>query len=333
MSETAQRLVYLNGEFVPEIEANISIFDSALMFGDMVFEMTRSFNGEQFMLRDHLERMYRGIKQLQIPIKQSIDEMEQLVYKTMEANQPAFKDTDEHRIMINVSRGPLSMYKMVFGGKTEPTVVIADFPVKWTVATLADLYDEGIHAVTPSQRAIPAPLLEAKIKNRSRIHYMTANLQVSLIGDPRAFALLLDPDGFITEGTGANFFIVQDGKLMTPEGRNILRGTRRAYILDLAGRLGIPAEERNIELYDAYHADEAFYTSTGFTMLPCTKINGLEIGDGRPGEMFQRLMDQFSEDVGVDIIAQAKAFAAEVAAEVGDLSGVDAYRFGKKATE
>jgi len=333
MSETAQRLVYLNGKFVPEIEANISIFDSALMFGDMVFEMTRSFNGKQFMLRDHLERMYRGIKELQIPIKQSIDEMEQLVYKTMEVNQPAFKDSDEHRIMINVSRGPLSMYKMVFDGKTEPTVVIADFPVKWTVATLAHLYDEGIHAITPSQRAIPAHLLEAKIKNRSRIHYMMANLQVALVGDPRAFALLLDPDGFITEGTGANFFIVQDGKLMTPEGRNILRGTRRAYILGLAERLGIPAEERNIELYDAYHADEAFYTSTGFCMLPCTKINELDIGNGRPGEMFQRLIDEFSEDVGVDIIAQTKAFAAEVAAEVGDLSGVDAYRFGKKSTD
>ncbi len=333
MSEMAQRLVYLNGEFVPEIEANISIFDSALMFGDMVFEMTRSFNGKQFMLRDHLERMYRGIKELQIPIKQSIDEMEQLVYETMEANQPAFKDTDEHRIMINVSRGPLSMYKMVFGGKTEPTVVIADFPVKWTVATLADLYDEGVHAITPSQRAIPAHLLEAKIKNRSRIHYMMANLQVALSGDPRAFALLLDPDGFVAEGTGANFFIVQDGKLMTPEGRNILRGTRRAYIMQMAQRLGILCEERNIELYDVYHADEAFYTSTGFTMLPCTKINGLQIGDGRPGEMFQRLIDQFSEDVGVDIIAQTKAFAAEVAAEVGDLSGVDAYRFGKKSTD
>ena len=101
----------------------------------------------------------------------------------------------------------------------------------------------------------------------------------------------------------------------------------------LTERLGIPAEEKNIELYDAYHADEAFYTSTGFSMLPCTKVNGLDIGDGRPGEMFQRLIDEFSEDVGVDIIAQTKAFAAEVAAKVGDLSGVDAYRFGKKSTD
>jgi len=78
------------------------------------------------------------------------------------------------------------------------------------MATLAHLYNEGIHAVTPSQRVIPVHLLKAKIKNRSRMHYMMANLQVALVGNPRAFALLLDPDGFIAEGTGANFFIVQD---------------------------------------------------------------------------------------------------------------------------
>ena len=330
MSETPQRLVYLNGEFVHELDARVSIFDSALMFGDMVFEMTRSFNGKQFMLREHLERLYRGIKELQIPIKQSISEMEQLVYKTMEMNQPAFTATDEHRIMINVSRGPLDMYKMVFGGKTEPTVIIADFPVKWTVAHYAHVFAEGVHAVTPSQRAIPSHLLEAKIKNRSRMHYMMANLQVALVDDPNAWALLLDPDGFIAEGTGANFFIVQDGKLLTPEGRNILRGTRRAYLLDLAGRLGIPAEEKNVELYDAYHADEAFYTSTGFCMLPCTKINGLPVGQGQPGPMFQRLLRAWSDEVGVDIEAQTKAFAEEVGSH---RDGVTTYRFGSRKEE
>ncbi|MHB1189586.1 MAG: aminotransferase class IV, partial [Armatimonadota bacterium] len=90
MADTAERLVYLNGEFVPERDAKISIFDSALMFGDMVFEMTRSFNGKQFKLREHMERMFRGIKQLQIPIAQTVEEMEDLCYKTMEMNQPAF---------------------------------------------------------------------------------------------------------------------------------------------------------------------------------------------------------------------------------------------------
>jgi branched-chain amino acid aminotransferase len=322
------RRVYLNGEFVPETEAKISVYDSALMFGDMVFEMTRSFKKKQFLLRQHLKRLYRGIKQLRIPLTISIDEMEQLVYKTMEVNEPAFEPHDEHRIMIDVSRGPLGMYRMVFGGKVEPTVVITDFPVKWTVASLAHFFDDGIHAITPSQRAIPSPLLEQKIKNRSRMHFLFANLQVSLAGDPNAMALLLDPDGFIAEATGANFFAVVDGRLLTPEGRNILRGTRRAYILDLALRLGIEGQETNIDLYDAIHADEAFFTSTAFSMLPCTKINGLAIGDGTVGPVFKRLIDAWSEEVGVDIIAQTKAFAAEVGEALS--SGTSTYRFSEE---
>jgi branched-chain amino acid aminotransferase len=307
-----RRQVCFNGRFVPEDQARVSIYDSALMFGDMVFEMTRSFNGRQFLLRSHLERLYRGIKELQIPIREGIDEMEQLVLRTMEVNQPAFLRTDEHRIMIDVSRGPLTAYRAVFEGNLEPTVIIADVPISWSVAPIAHLYDTGVHAVTPVQRAIPAQYLDCKIKNRSRLHYQTANQQVSLTGDPSAWALLLDPDGFVAEGTGANFFIVSGGGLMTPEGRNILRGTRRMYVLDLARRLGIPAEEGNIELYDVIHADEAFFTSTPFSLMPCTKVNGLPIGDGAVGPMARHLLDEWSKEAGVDIVGQAKAYAAEM---------------------
>ena len=326
MDQAAERKVYINGEFVAERDAKVSIFDSALMFGDMVFEMTRSFNGKQFRLRDHLERLYRGIKQLRIPVKETIDEMEALVYKTIEVNQPAFLPSDEHRLMINVSRGPLDMYKMVFDGKIEPTVVIADFPVKWTVASLAHFYDDGVHAVTPNQRAIPSWLLEPKIKNRSRMHYMMANLEVSLVDDPNAWALLLDPDGFVTEGTGSNFFIVEDGKLITPEGRNVLRGIRRRYVMELASKKGITVEEKNIELYDVIHADEAFFTSTAISILPCVKINGLAIGEGRMGDMTKLLLDEWGREVGVDIIRQTRDFAAECS-ELA--TGTNIYRFTK----
>ncbi len=327
MAEQAPRLVYMNGEFVHECDAKVSIYDSAMMFGDMVFEMTRSFNGKQFRLREHVDRMYRGIKQLQIPIKETPEEMEQLVYKTMEANQPSFTETDEHRILINVSRGPLSAYKMVFDGKLEPTVCIADFPVKWTVSALAHYFDDGVHAVTPRQPAIPAQFLEPKIKNRSRMHYQVANLEVSLVSDPNAWALLVDPDGFVAEGTGSNFFIVDNGVVKTPEPRNVLRGTRRAFILELCGRLGIPAKECNIELYDVAHAQEAFFTSTAFSMLPCFKINGITIGDGRRGPVFGKLLAAWNEEVGLDIEKQTREFAGEV----GDIlsGGTTMYRFSK----
>jgi branched-chain amino acid aminotransferase len=307
-----KRKVYLNGEFVSEQDAKISIFDSALMFGDMVFEMTRSFNQKQFKLREHLERLYMGIKLLHIPINMTIEEMEQACLDTIAKNKPAFDKHDEHRLMINVSRGPLGIYAPVFDGKLEPTVVIADFPLKWTVAAMAPLYDSGINAVIPSQRAIPASLMEPKIKNRSRLFYQMANIEVSQMRGENNWALLLDPDGFITEGTGDNFFIVKDGVIITPEGRNILRGISRGYIFELAEELNILCIEKNIEPYDVYEADEAFMTATPFCLLPTVSLNGIKIGSGKMGKVSKEILSQWSKNVGVDIEGQIREYGKEV---------------------
>ena len=306
------RKVYINGEFVPEHEAKISIFDSALMFGDMVFEMTRSFNKKQFKLREHLERLYMGIQILHIPMQMSIEELESACLMTVEKNENCFNENDEHRLMINVSRGPLGIYESVFDGKIEPTIVIADFPLKWTVASLAPLFESGINAVIPSQRAIPASLMDPKIKNRSRLFYQMANIEVSKIKGKNNWALLLDPDGFITEGTGDNFFIVKDDEIITPEGRNILRGVSRSYIFELAKQLGLPCQERNIEPYDVYEADEAFMTGTPFCILPTISLNGIKFGNGKMGELTKKLLTQWSNNVGVDIQKQIQLYGNEV---------------------
>ncbi|MFC1677056.1 aminotransferase class IV [Planctomycetota bacterium] len=325
---STQRKVYFNGEFVPEKEAKVSIFDSALMFGDMIFDMTRSFNQKQFLLREHIDRIYAGVKMLKVPLEMTPEEMEEAVYKTIEVNKPAFKDTDEHRIMIDVTRGPLSMYAKVFGTEAVPNVIISDFPVKWTVSALAPLYDSGVHAVFPSQRMIPADLLDPKIKNRSRIHYLMANLDVSLVDDPTAWALLLDPDGFIAEGTGSNFFLVKDGKLFTPEPRNILRGIRRKYTMKLAREMGIEVIECNLNTYDAINADEAFFTSTAFTLMPCVKVQGRQLGDGKTGPVTKKLINAWNELVGLDFIAQAKEYLKEMGSD--GYNGTTTYRFGSK---
>jgi branched-chain amino acid aminotransferase len=313
---------------VPECEAKVSVFDSALMFGDMVFDMTRSFNGRQFALPEHIARLYAGLKMLRIPLAMTPQEMIRAVEETIAANQPAFDPGDEHRIMIDVTRGPLSMYAHLFGGKVEPTVIISDFPVKWTVAPLTPLYRTGVHAVFPSQRMIPADLLEPKIKNRSRLHYLLANLDVSLLDDPTAWALLLDPGGFITEGTGSNFFLVKGGRLYTPEPRNILRGIRRKYTIELARKLGIETIECNLNQYDAINADEAFFTSTAFTLMPCAKVQCCTLGDGRRGPVTQKIIDAWCELVGLDFIAQAEGYLAEMGDDA--YRGVTAYRFGTR---
>ena len=143
------RLVYYNGKFVPETDAKISIFDSALMFGDMVFEMTRSFNKKQFKLKEHIDRLYASIEHVKIPLTISKQEMEEICYRTIEKNKSEFLDSDEHRLMINVSRGPLSIYSEIFDNKLEPTVIVADFPLKWTVQGMGKLFDIGINAIIP----------------------------------------------------------------------------------------------------------------------------------------------------------------------------------------
>ena len=302
------RKVYYNGNFVNEADACISVYDSALMFGDMIFEMTRSFNQEQFRLREHLDRLYASAKYLRIDLEEvmSKDQMENVIQETIKVNENEFEKDDEHRIMIDVTRGLLSIYEGVVGTHKGLNIIIADFPLRWTVRGMGKLFEEGINAVIPSQRAIPASLIDPKVKNRSRIHYLMANMQVSNYAGDRNWALLLDTDNYVAEGTGDNFFIVKNGVLMTPEPRNILRGISRDYIFQIAQEMGIPYRECNLDVYDVVNADEAFMSGTPFCILPVTSLDGQKIGTGKPGPMFYKLIDKWSKNVNVDIVKQIK---------------------------
>ncbi len=308
---TKERQVYFNGDLTPESQAKISIYDSALMFGDMVFEMTRSFNKKQFMLREHLERLYHGLRILQISCDLSIEEMEKACYQTIEANDNLFREDDEHRLMIDVTRGTLGLYQEVMGVRKGSNIIIADFPLRWTVRGMGALFDEGINGVIPPQRQIPADLLDPRIKNRSRLHYLMANLQVSQHEGKNNWAILLDSQGFLTEGTGSNLFIIKNKTLYTPKGINILRGISRDYVINtLAPQLKIKVVEEDITPYDMVTAEEAFLTATPFCMLPVVSLNKLAIGNAKPGELTLSLLDQWSKNVGIDIIHQIKKWNA-----------------------
>lgn len=322
------RKVFFNGDLVRESEAKISIYDSALMFGDMVFEMTRSFNKEQFNLRAHIDRLYSGCKILRIQLEMTPDEMEKACYQTIEANDHLFEANDEHRLMIDVSRGLLGIYHGIDGLNPGPNVIIADFPLRWTVRGMGKLFDIGINAVITSQRAIPATLMEPKIKNRSRLFYLMANIEASLMKGDNNWALLLDPDGFIAEGSGDNFFIIKDKTIISPEGRNMLRGISRDYVMNVIGPgLGYKVVEKNIEPYDVYTADEAFMTGTPFCMLPVTSLNNVNIGDGKVGLHFKKLLKQWSSNMNLDIAKQIKEWN-EIDGE--EISGPSPYKFKSK---
>ena len=304
-NKLANRKVFWNGEFIPESEARVSIYDSSLMFGDMVFEMTRSFNGIQWKLDEHLERLYSGIKILRIPISMKLSQMREAVLETIEVNKSSFEEDDEHRILIDVSRGLLSIYENIVGTKPGPNIIIADFPLKWTVQGCSHLYKKGLNLFTTSQKAIPAHLMEPKIKNRSRLFYLMANIEVSMIAGEDNWALLLDVNGNIAEGSGSNFFMVKDNVLYTPLPKDILVGiTRNTVMYDIAPKLNLKVVEKDIQPFELYNADEAFLTSTPFCILPAVNFNNLNIGNGKPGKITQSLIDKWSEVVSIDIVQQ-----------------------------
>lgn len=300
-----ERKIYMNGKFVKESEANISIFDSALMFGDMVFEMTRSFKKNHFKLRDHIDRLFTGLKILRYDLKIQKEELYDICIETARQNESAFEEDDEHRLMIDISRGVLGIYEDIEGIHKGPNIIVADFPLRWTVKGMSKLQKNGINNVVTSQRVIPSHIMDPKIKNRSRLFYLMANIEASLFKGDNNWALMLDPDGFIAEGSGDNFFIIKNGELISPEGRNMLRGITRQFIMDeLAPALNMPVKEKNIELFDAYNADEAFICATPFCMIPVTSINSIQIGNGKPGEHYKSLIKQWSKVVGIDIEKQ-----------------------------
>ena len=308
------RNIFLNGKILPETEAKLSIYDSALMFGDTVFEMTRSFNQVQFHLAEHLERLLKSVKYLRIPLEMTIEDLEIACHEVINANP--FPPEDEHRLMINVTRGILGLYREVAGVTSGPNVIISDFPLRWTTAGMGNLYDTGINCVVPSQRTIPASLLEPKVKNRSRIHYLMANIEASLFKGENVWPLLLDPDGYIAEGTGCNFFIIKGDTLFTPEPRNILRGISRDFVME-----HFYTVEKNLEPYDVYEADEAFVTGTPFCMLPVVSLNGIPIGEGKPGKRFEHILQFWGSNVGLDIKAQIQAW------DQGEQEGASPYKF------
>ena len=145
----------------------------------------------------------------------------------------------------------------------------------------------------------------SKIKNKQTF-YLNANIEASQLKGKNNWPILLGSNGYITEGTGDNFFIVKDNTVLTLFGKDILRGISRDYVLnDLCEQLKIKSAEKNIEPYDVYTADEAFMTGTPFCMLPVTSFKDLSIGSGK-GKVFDRLLKTWSENVSLDIEKQIK---------------------------
>lgn len=296
-------LVYLNGETVPASEAHLAIYDAGVVLGATVTEMTRTFRHRLYRLDDHMDRLFRSLRYTRMEIGLAKDELARVSEDLVAHNAALVDDGDELGLIHFVTAGEFPTYAGSAGGgaRTTPTVCAHTFPMPFEL--WASKLETGIHLVTPSIRHVPPQCYDPKMKYRSRMHYYLADKEAQLV-DADAAALLLDLDGNVTETGGANFLLVEGGAIVSPTLRNILPGISRAVVIDLAGKLKIPFVERDLQLYNVMNADEAFLSTTPYCLMPVTRINGVAIGQGTPGPVYERLITAWSEQVGLDIRRQ-----------------------------
>ncbi len=308
------RVVYLNGRFVPEAQARISIFDSALINGDMAFESTRTFRQQPFQLTTHLERLLGTLELLHIECGLTPQELEAHTRETLAQNLPSESAAMEWQIVHNISPGPVELHHPAFlPDEITPTVSIFCWPLIAPLSRLAPLYQQGVRLVIPQQRALPPVIINPRAKTRSRVHAKFAQLQATQ-KEPGAWPLLLDVNGYLAEGPSWNIFLVQNGRLLTPSTRNVLPGVSRTITFELAEEMGIPVEEADLSVSDAQSAEEMFCTATSFCVLPVSHFEGQPVGDDKPRPITQLLLKAWSSYVGVDVIAQAQEFLSQLPA-------------------
>ncbi|MFO1020799.1 MAG: aminotransferase class IV [Planctomycetales bacterium] len=303
----SERVVYLNGVWVAERDARISIFDAGLMYGEMAFEMTRTFQQRPFRLRVHLNRLMETLAFLGIPSPVTIDELEALTGETLARNLPTESSEVDWHIRHDISRGPVELYSTVFPEGLRPTLAISCWPLVKTMGKFAPLYETGVPLLISPQRSIPPELIDPRAKTRSRVHFQLAQHEAQR-RLPGSWPVLVDEQGFLTEGPSWNLFIVKDGVIYSPRGEEILHGVSREITLECAKELGIPAEDAGIDREMALSADEIFCTATSFGIVHAASMEGKTVTKG-PGPVLRRLLPEWKKRVGVDFVAQARRYA------------------------
>jgi branched-chain amino acid aminotransferase len=299
------RIAWFNGKFMPENQVLISFRDRSWRYGDGVFDMTRTFNGVAFRLKEHIDRLYRSLRYLRLDPGMSPQEMIEVSEQIVACNEHLRAAASDWWIGQRVSRGidPIGDEVPEHQG---PNIVVECTPLPLKVR--ARQFRDGLDVWTPAQHRIAPDMLSPRAKTHNYLNMIVAEQSVKA-HDPEGWALLLDANGNLAEGMGSNIFIVREGKLYTPSERYVLPGISRQMTLDLARELDIPAIEGDIDLFDAANAEEMFLTSTSLCILPVKSFNGGPVADGKtPGPITRKLIEAYSKDVGCDFVGQYLKF-------------------------
>jgi branched-chain amino acid aminotransferase len=282
-------LVYIDGEFLPQAEAKISVFDHGLLYGDGVFEGIRSYKGRVFKLDEHLHRLYNSAKAIMLQIPIPLKEMEAVVLETLRRNQ-----LHDAYIRLIVTRG---VGDLGLDPDKCPVPTIIVITGKITLYP-AEYYEKGLEIVTVSTRRNFSEAVNPRIKSLNYLNNILAKIEGKQSGSIEA--LMLNAEGYVVECTGDNVFFVRDGVVVTPPVHmGILEGVTRNTVIDLARELGITVKEEVFTRHDLYIADECFLTGTAAEVIPVVTIDRRVIGNGRPGPVTQKLIGEFRRVTGI----------------------------------
>jgi branched-chain amino acid aminotransferase len=275
--------IYIDGKFYSERDAKVSVFDHGFLYGDGVFEGIRAYHGRVFKLKEHIDRLFYSAKAILLEIPMTHEKMSRAVIEACRAN----KIRDGY-IRLVVTRGVGTLGLNPRSCKNPSVIIIAD---KIQVYP-PELYSRGMEIVTvPTVRNLHSAVNPA-IKSLNYLNNILAKIEANNAGVEEA--VMLNVEGFVSECTADNLFIVKNGELFTPPlSAGALYGITRQTVIELARQNGIKVSEPNLTRYDLFCADECFLCGTGAEIMPVIKIDNRVIGTGKPGTITRNLVSEY----------------------------------------
>ena len=279
--------VYIDGQFVDSEDAKISVFDHGLLYGDGIFEGIRLYDGCVFKLDEHLERLEYSAKAILLSMPWSREELSNIVCETCRVN-----DLRDGYIRLVVTRGKGNLGLSPKTCSVPSLIVIADHLRLYP----SEYYENGLQIITVPTRRINPAALSPGVKSMNYLNNIMAKMEADRLGYIEA--LMLNDQGYVAECTGDNVFIYHKEKLWTPPFfAGALKGVTRGVVLDIAQSLGVEVVQENLTRYDIWVAEECFLTGTAAEVIPVVEVDGRPIGDGTPGEVTGKFLEEFRSRV------------------------------------
>ncbi|AWB45708.1 branched-chain-amino-acid transaminase [Paenibacillus sp. CAA11] len=286
----AEQWIYLDGQYVTKDKATVSVYDHGFLYGDGIFEGIRIYSGNIFKCKEHLDRLYDSAKSIMLEIPLSYQEMEDALVETLRRNE-----LRDGYIRLIVSRGPGNL-GLDPTRCSKPTVIII---AEQLAIYSEEAYRVGLKTVSVSTRRNIPDALNPKIKSLNYLNNILVKIQSNLSGAGEA--IMLNAQGYVTEGSGDNIFIVKNGVITTPPCYlGALEGITRQAIIEICEKKGYKLKEEPFTLHDVYVADEVFLTGTAAEVIAVREVDGRIIGQGQAGPITLKLLEEFRSIVNQD---------------------------------